>query len=390
MKLLDRSTRIPYIATLLLLSFTLSNVVAKPSCIFGNVIIDSGFEMGNIAECRAINKKKFVLTVEPEHKPINKSPWYAFSISSVKKQTVEILLHYAYHSHRYPPKISYDREIWGLVAEQQYSLLHNNKVLKLKLDIDSTPTYIAGQEIIDNGDYFKWLRGYRDKGYKVTTIGKSVQGRNIAKLVSIAKTDAWLLVAGRQHPPEVTGAIALMNFMNTVLEDTILTKEFREKVNILLVPNLNPDGVSAGNWRYSANNVDLNRDWGVYEQPEIKLVKQEIDAIYANKQKLVLALDFHSTNKDVLYTQKDNAIKTLPMFTNYWHSAINKRLPNYNLLRTATHNPGLPTFKTFLSKEYDIPAIIYEQGDDTDRTVILKSSKIAAEEMMRLLLEAKL
>ena len=354
-------------------------------CMFDDVIIDYGFEMGRISQCKKIAKNKFALFVGPEHTPINKSPWYAFSVSAEKTKNIEIYLHYSWHKNRYLPKISTNKTDWKPLDPEKYQLLHNNKVVKMSLKVSLKPQYIAAQEIIDNSHYNKWLAAVKKPEYQISSLGLSKQGRKIKQLVSRAQSKNWVLVVGRQHPAEVTGAIALLHFMKQVLADSDLAKQFRKKYNILLVPNLNPDGVAHGHWRYNMNLQDINRDWGIYEQPSIKLVGDAINEIYQNSARLILGLDFHSTNKDVFYTQPDNTTKILPLFTKQWLGNIQKRIPDYTVLRQATHNPGLPTFKTGLASIHDMPAITYELGDETNRETIRHTSTIAAEEMMQIL-----
>ena len=367
-----------------------SNTVAqsRPLCIFDDVVIDYGFEMGRVSQCKKISKNKFVISVDPEYKPINKSAWYAFSISAEKARAIEVSIYYSWHNHRYIPKISTDKIQWTSLSKDKYKILHNAKVLKMNIEVGKKPKYIAAQEIIDNFYYKKWLGTYnKNDDYIVSDLGLSKAGHKIQQLRSLANSNNWLLIVGRQHPPEVTGALALFAFVDLILADSDLAIEFRKKYNILLVPNLNPDGVAAGNWRYNLNNVDINRDWGIYKQKSIKLVGDAIAEIYKSGDKLVLALDFHSTNKDVFYTQLDNQTKILPLFAKQWLDSMQQKLPGYKVLREAKHNPGLPTFKTALAELHGMPAITYEIGDETDRNLIKKTSKVASAEMMRLLLD---
>ena len=73
-----------------------------------------------------------------------------------------------------------------------------------------------------------------------------------------------MAIVGRQHPPEVTGSMALMEFVETIVGASDLAKEFRQSFRTIVIPLMNPDGVAAGNWRHNLNGVDLNRDWGPF------------------------------------------------------------------------------------------------------------------------------
>ena len=79
-----------------------------------------------------------------------------------------------------------------------------------------------------------------------------------------------LFLLGRQHPPEVSGAFAFFAFTETVLGDTELAREFRQRFRVIAIPVLNPDGITGGNWRMNLGGVDLNRDWGKFDEPAKK------------------------------------------------------------------------------------------------------------------------
>jgi hypothetical protein len=110
----------------------------------------------------------------------------------------------------------------------------------------------------------------------------------------------------------------------------------------------------------------------------------------------MLGLDFHSTKKDVLYTQPDGeddagAIILSDWFAPVWHQAINERLsaalPGEELMaRDGAHNPESPTFKTWINVAHDVPGITVEFGDETRPERLKIIGEIAAEEMMRLFL----
>ncbi|MEM9235100.1 MAG: peptidase M14, partial [Pseudomonadota bacterium] len=55
--------------------------------------------------------------------------------------------------------------------------------------------------------------------------------------------------------------------------------------------------------------------------------------------------------------------------------------------RAERHNSDLPTSKNYMYSTYNIPAITYELGDETDRAIIRESASVYAQEMMKLLLE---
>ena len=81
------------------------------------------------------------------------------------------------------------------------------------------------------------------------------------------------MVFGRQHPPEVTGWLAMKAFVETLNGDSKLAKKFRKKYTTYVVPLMNPDGADLGHWRHNAGGVDLNRDWSQFHHPETQAVR---------------------------------------------------------------------------------------------------------------------
>ena len=95
-------------------------------------------------------------------------------------------------------------------------------------------------------------------------------------------------------------------FVERLLARDELAEEFRRQFGILIVPNINPDGVYHGNWRHNVNGIDLNRDWGPFTQPETQLMRDELARfLEAGAARPYVFLDFHSTAHDVIYTQLD-------------------------------------------------------------------------------------
>ncbi|NQT15668.1 MAG: succinylglutamate desuccinylase/aspartoacylase family protein, partial [Planctomycetes bacterium] len=197
----------------------------------------------------------------------------------------------------------------------------------------------------------------------------------------------YVFLIGRQHPPEVTGSLALMKFVETLFGQSDLARRFRERFNVIVVPLMNPDGVDAGHWRHNFGGVDLNRDWDRFDQPETRAVRDELLQFKADSgPRLFLFLDFHSTHRDVFYTQPDH-LKTSPEgFTRKWLDAVQERFPDYKLRQVGSHGSVQKTSKRWGYEVLGVPSITYEIGDHTDRSLIDRITEGAAHEMMRLLL----
>jgi|GEM_PF-1132624 len=221
-----------------------------------------------------------------------------------------------------------------------------------------------------------------------SVIGESIEHRPLRQLV-FAETDQpnYVFILSRQHPPEITGSLALMRFIDTITGDTEVARSYRKTFQTVVMPLMNPDGVEHGHWRHNMGGVDTNRDWKAFSQQETRAARDAMLKLgNAPNAKVFLFLDFHSTGGDVFYTQPDSEETFPPLFASKWLDAFAKRFPDYKFERDDAHNVGLPTSKAWAYDTFGCPGITYELGYNTDRPLIQKVSAGAAEEMMKLLL----
>ena len=362
-------------------------------CDFGSVKFLSNFETARLNGCE-VKSGDYYLYISPEITPVNPSPWYAFKVVSDKERTINVYLNYTYAKHRYWPKISRDGLRWSRLKPGKIKEYKKGRKVRLRLNVGRDPLWVSAQEILNGQYYDVWNRHMESRNFvSLSKMGNSVEGRPIYKLETAGD---WgedkpgnLMLIGRQHPPEVTGALAMIPFVETLLADTPLAKKFRNKFRIIIVPNLNPDGVAQGNWRTNANGKDLNRDWRDFSQPETRLIKTELNRFKDEKEgRLHLFLDFHSTWENLIYTQTREDKTTPPAFASRWYEAIKKRAPKIPFKHDPRHNSTLPTSKGYVFNHFGAPAITYEMGDEADREQIFELAMIAAEEMMKILLDS--
>ncbi len=361
-------------------------------CESDRAVLDADFSGAAVAGCRT-TRSGFVISIEPEDQPINPSPWYAFQLTPKAPGDVRVSIRYADAKHRYAPKRSEDGVNWTPLADDAVSVSRRGKRASLTIELADAPATIAGQELFVGDDYDQLFENYQGAGYLLTDIGASIEKRPIiavsdAPLDDLSAGDVVLLI-GRQHPPEVTGALAMEPFLETVFGDSELAKTFRARFRVIAIPLLNPDGVEHGYWRHNLGGVDLNRDWGPFTQPETQAVKALLDAIDAAPgADLKLMLDFHSTNRDVFYTQTSEDVTDPAGFTERWLDGAASRLGEaYPIERAERHQTDRPTSKNYVFGRFGAPAITYELGDHTDRELIARSAVVFAEEAMRALLE---
>ncbi|MFT5756409.1 MAG: hypothetical protein ACI9LM_001126 [Alteromonadaceae bacterium] len=352
------------------------------ACDQGSIRLTTDFVTGRMDKCEQGNNNEYVITLVAEKTPINSSPWYAFKIVADQPARIKITMKVQGDKHRYPPKISEDGIHWQL---QKYKL--KNERLTMTINVSEQPTYIAAQEIINNQYYVDWAAGLTQKSeISHDVLGRSSQGRAIYKLESRGDSKEWLVILGRMHPPEVTGALALFPFVENLLSDQTLASAFRQKYNILIIPNINPDGVSAGNWRFNANNIDLNRDWVNFSQPEVRQIDDYLKTLVKEGNKIKFAVDFHSTREDVFYTMPTDYGMENRYFVKHWLDALEQKMPEFSVVTKPGNTPNNGVSKQYFADNFNVHAITYEMGDDTDRMKIKDIALNASNTLMQTLL----
>jgi predicted deacylase len=385
-----------FLATLASLTLTTScanhNKMSKENgdCASNSSRISKDFETGRFSNCQRLADNSYQLDLVPEDKPINASPWYAFRIDADKGETVSVTLNYTHHKHRYKPKMSKDLQNWQLLDEGNIKLTEDKKQATLTVTMPESRVWIAAQPILNNNFYKQWLSGFKKQtdSISVSSIGESTEGRPLYQLASMAtKNDApALILLGRQHPPEVTGAMAMKVFVDRLFADDQLAEQFRQKFNLYIYPNINPDGVAAGNWRHNNRGKDLNRDWGPFSQQETRTVMNAVEKGIKGKAVWSM-LDFHSTWDDIFYIQNRRMPNRFPEFTQDWLNDINNTDMVIDFTPKPGHNATSPTSKTYFYERFNMPAITFELGDNSTPEDIDVAAKVAAETYMQQLLK---
>lgn len=367
---------------------------AATACDFESLVFHAEFDGGRLDACEMIKangeegqvaKLQVKLLVKPENTPINPSPWYAFSArSKVGERTVAITIEADNARARYVPKISTDKKSWSAV---DFTVEDNQ--LHFDITLSNTPIYVAGQELTVEQDYQNWMKQapIADR-FTLVQVGTSVQQRPIYGLEATQPDNKeWLLIIGRQHPPEITGALALFAFVERIAMNSELPEAFFQRFNVLVVPMINPDGVAEGNWRHNINGVDLNRDWGKFTQPETLSTFTYFNERLENDHRLVFALDFHSTQQDVFYTMPSDYGLAPADFSERWLADLKEqRLSSFTVREQPGSSPGRGVFKQFIAEQFGVHAVTYEMSDNTDRKLINHIAHKSADSLMELML----
>jgi len=354
------------------------------------VWVSNEFDGGRVSNFYAVGQNRFKLEIHPENAPINRSAWYAFKVWTDTPKTIEIELIYEDGGHRYIPKLSTDAYSWTAADSTQYQHNQDAGTALLTLDVGRQPLWVSAQELFTSIHVTAWLDSLSTtEGISIQCIGRSKLGRPLNRVV-INQTGNDLapaiIVTGRQHPPEVTGSIGQRVFLETILGDHEIAREFRGRFQVISYPLVNPDGVDNGHWRHNAGGVDLNRDWGPFNQPETSAIRDDLLSWKSRGLEVWYALDFHSTSYDVFYTiNKDIPVK-IPGMTDRWLEGIVQRVPDYSI-REEPSGVAPPIAKNWMYNTFDqADGVTYEIGDATPRARINQVVEAAALSLMERLL----
>ena len=364
------------------------NPVLNKQCLTSIVLVDFDFPGAGNLSCEIINSQHIKLFINSEtDDSINPSPWFAIR-KSKHSENIKIELDYGNYNYRYNPKISSDNKAWDNLNMLNILKKNNDKILVIDFLPSNKKQYIASQEIITQSWYYNWFNELKETGkVRSETIGFSVLKKPITMFfIETDIKNPYIIILGRQHPPEVTGAFALKGFIDQLVSPSQLSQNFLNQYNIIFVPLMNPDGVDNGHWRYNINKIDLNRDWGTFSQPETIAVNEKLIRLTANS-KLALFIDFHSTYKNIFYISENSSNNLSKFSLENWINNSSSGLfeigYNFQLINSSNKDNGVS--KNYIYNKYNIPSMTYEVSDIEDRKKIKQSSSILATELMKFL-----
>ncbi len=367
-----------------------------------------------------VNDSSYIALISPENAPVNFSPWYGFTAWSSKPRTISLTLTYRDGGQRYIPKLSLkpsaDAASWKKIDSSAFMLHFDSAGRRvtsatMRLALTKDTLWVSAQELFTSRDFETWASALAKQAFvRKSVLGQSSLGKPVIRMdISEAPPNApCVIIVSRQHPPEHTGTLALLPFVETLCANTALAKEFRQKYRVFLVPCVNPDGVDAGHWRHNAHGIDLNRDWFNFNQPETRMIRDALlkmrDSLKTN---FAFGIDFHTTQHDVFYTlsnpsgltaEDSTKSELMQLFTpaaaersnmvQTWLERTQKLFPAYQVL--IDDSPRTPTGATsarWFDRILLAPAVTYEAGDDTDRELIKQIGVGSANVLMEMLLK---
>ncbi|MEX0275331.1 MAG: M14 family metallopeptidase [Flavobacteriaceae bacterium] len=363
------------------------------------VFFSNGFQGARLNGVAHDGNDRFTVWITAENTPINVSPWYSFQVWGSQSQEITITLSYQDSRSRYYPKISRDGIHFTPLDSLRFTPIHPGEGLfgiraapesvELRIPIDQHPTWVSAQELYPSSRVGEWVDSLSQKSFaKNYEIGRSREDRPLRLLeINAGDSKKSLVIISRQHPPEVTGFLAMKSFIETICGDTEQARTFRKYFTVFTIPLMNPDGVDNGHWRHNMGGIDLNRDWENFNQPETRAVRDFLLKKRDEGHEFVFGADFHSTWDDIYYPLDTTVTGDKGKIVFDWIDRISERLPQKrtNVKASDQLSPTMVS-RTYFFVEHGMPAIVFELGDNTPRPFLAKKGKVAAEELMRLLL----
>ncbi len=362
------------------------------------VWVSNEFSGARMNDFYAIDDTTFRVVIRPENSPINNSPWFSFRIRAEERRKIRLQLAYKDARHRYQPKVYFESNVFSSSPADSLYPYPVEVVTDtatgygtFDLVVGETPLIVTAQYPFNSLIFSRALDSPSIQQLANTkVVGFSHYGRPIYEIEvdqTTKQQKGVLVILSRQHPPEVSGFMASLAFLEELLSDSELAKTFREHFIIKAYPMINPDGVDNGHWRHNAAGVDLNRDWINFNQPETRAVRDALLPILEDSLKTVYyGIDFHSTNENIFYPINED-IQTFPdNVTQRWFKLIvesNPEIPfNYEEFDTQS-----PISKNWLFRTFGADAVTFEVDDELNAFDIESLSQSAAQHLMNLLLD---
>lgn len=337
----------------------------------------------------------FKILIHPENAPINNSPWFAFKLWSDTAQTVQIEVNYENARHRYIPKVFSGKDSSAFMPTDELRVWYDSAdgSALMKVHLTQAPVIISAQPLYTSSTLEKTLTSRNILNQDFVTKREAGRSKLNRPVIELEITEApkekeapVLVILSRQHPPEVTGYLASLLFLEEITSDSELARDFRKTFVVKAFPMLNPDGVDMGHWRHNAGGVDLNRDWENFNQPETRIVRDALLGLKTDqKRHMFYAIDFHSTNENIFYPINKEVKTTPDNFTQKWIEQIIADNP-HTAFSMEPFDTSSPIAKNWFYKTFGIDALTYEVDDRIGEQKLEEVSRSAARSLMELLL----
>ncbi len=246
--------------------------------------ISSKFDSGNIEVVSTENPKAIRLKINRDHNS-DFYQWFHFRLTGAEGVPVGLIIENAAGAafaggwKDYRAVASYDREHWFRIDSQFDG---QNLTINLEPDYGSVwIAYFAPYSMERHNDLVAEAQGA--DGASLICLGQTLDGRDMDLLHfegfgSAPRKKIWCIA--RQHPGETMAEWWMEGFLARLSDDTDpVVREIRQRADLYIVPNMNPDGSFRGHLRTNAAGANLNREWDtptMERSPEVVLVREQM------------------------------------------------------------------------------------------------------------------
>jgi hypothetical protein len=202
--------------------------------------------------------------------------------------------------------ISEDGRNWRVIPVDNSS----GTSVRFTLEMSGPRLYVARIEPYRLSDLARFLDRVRaDPKVEITTIGKTVQGRDL-EIVRIGNPAApyRIFIRARAHPWEPGGNWVVEGLVGRLLRDDSDARRYLSRTCYYVMPMANKDGVALGRTRFNVLGKDLNREWhrpiDGELAPENLALEQWLEGMIAQNRAPHLAMEFHNDGGGLLHISR--------------------------------------------------------------------------------------
>jgi len=268
----------------------------------GRVKLSANFENGTLGKMKEVGPDEFYVYASAQDKPRSPFLWFHFRVEGCKGREVTFYVNPAPFARdntggngTRSPVMSYDGDHWIGIEGKSWN--DDGTVLTFKQRFTRSPAWVASFYPFTAEHITRFIAQHKaSPHFSARVLGKTKQGRDLR---AYAITDAAVPEAEKrvimfttlQHDLETTGAMAQEGICRFLLSDDPRAAKLRRAFVFYIVPQMDPDGIAAGNMYCPVGN--LNRQWGLGTTAETTTVEKFARELAARGRKIELFMDFH-------------------------------------------------------------------------------------------------
>lgn len=260
-----------------------------------NISINAAFDSGNI-DVVSINGAEATLKIRKD-KDSDFNQWFHFRVTGAEGRELVLKIvnlgqsAYPQGWPDYHACVSEDRDYWGR-ASSSYDANEEGGTLTIRYAPASDIAwfaYFAPYSMERHHDLVAEVAS--TEGVSYSQLGTTHDGQPIDCL-SMGEGDTKVWLYARQHPGESMAEWWMEGALEVLCDPADpVGRTLRQKCQLHIVPNCNPDGSARGHLRTNAKGVNLNREWDnptADQSPEVLAIRNAMD-----KTGVDFAMDVH-------------------------------------------------------------------------------------------------